>query len=68
MVDAYRFIGYDTLIYLEYADLDNGDVTLVADPGKKYHIRACDTGLAVPPPDGRWEIVRPPVSPPKRRS
>lgn len=63
MPEAYKFTGTQTLGYFAYGDVSTGRM-LVADPGESYQIRACEEGLAVPPPDGRWVTADAPPSPP----
>ena len=50
---TYTFTGQSQLGYYAYSDVSTGRM-LVAEPGESYQIRACEQGLAVPPPDGRW--------------
>lgn len=52
MADTYAYLGDDVRAYLSYADTET-DLTLVAEPGKSYGIRAIE-GHAIPPNDGRW--------------
>ena len=62
MPEAYKFTGTQTLGYFAYGDVSTGRM-LVADPGGSYQIRACEEGLAVPPPDGRWVTAEAPSAP-----
>ena len=52
---GYVFNGPETLVYVDYTDLDAGH-TLVASPGGRYRIYAPSPVLeqAVPPADGLW--------------
>ncbi len=58
MPEAYTFTGHQRLGYFGYLDTESQKM-LVADPGGSYAIKAVDAGLAVPPPDGRWEAAAP---------
>lgn len=60
MADTYAYLGEDVRAYLSYADTET-DLTLVAEPGKSYGIRAIE-GHAIPPNDGRWAEDPDPVT------
>ena len=51
--EAYIFNGYRRTAYFRYIDIDT-DITLDAEPGGQYRIKAVEPNLAVPPPDGMW--------------
>ena len=63
MADSFTFTGPSTLGYFAYADTETGRM-LIAEPGQSYGIRATETGLPVPPADGRWSAA-PPGPPPQ---
>lgn len=60
MADTYAYLGDDVRGYLSYVDTET-DMTLVAEPGKSYGIRATE-GHQIPPNDGRWAEDPEPVA------
>jgi len=58
--DVFAYTGYRRIIYFKFLDLQSGH-TLVADPGGQYEIMATESGISVPPGDGLWTSLLPPV-------
>jgi hypothetical protein len=62
--DTYTYTGPMPLGYPQYTDLETGAM-LSAQPGEDYQMRSVEGDMPVPPGDGRWALVPPPVVPPK---
>jgi beta-glucanase (GH16 family) len=56
---ALEYIGPYIRIYLQYVDNSNNGATLVAVPNTVYNAAIAQgwSGLALPPPDGYWQLV-----------
>jgi hypothetical protein len=63
---AYTYLGGQELTYPGYRDLATGAMLTAAPsvPPKAYDMSPVDTGLPVPPSDGRWAEVQPPAPAP----
>lgn len=62
---AYTYLGGQVMTYQDYLDTATGHM-LIAVPGEgPYDMTPVNSGLSVPPPDGRWALAGPPpASPP----